>query len=313
MHRIIYPTHLAAQIKLLEDIKAKHDSDGATSLLTPYLIQHNIDLNHCIAQANIANVENNKQIDYHKQVENVNQLKKLQSNTAIANLKNEVQFLKKLYPSNPKQLGNWGIAIVGKGQVKYPQNFVELMNIATNFFKKHLDFPAGTSPLQPFINKNNIDVVANNVAVLAALQTANLAQQNGEQAAIATQNRNLLWQSIFKNVKGIGNYLKNLYQNNPNGLGNYGFLIVTSSRKPQVITSKILLGQHKTIKSVIVGSTLTNTGNVTVKIYKGRQVKGEFIELTPQQSLEIAKGYSIMTILNDNLLQTAYISAQRSI
>lgn len=311
MSRIIYPTDFAAQKKLLENIIAKHLQDGTNSLLTPYLLQQQIDLAACTSKANAAEGFNNHQSTNYKQSENNNQLTSLQSSVAIKHLKAEVQFLKKLFMPNAKELGNWGITVIGKQQIKYPNSFNALANVAIIFFKKHLSYAAGTSPLQAFVQQNGIDVAADKAAIEQAILHKGSASNLAETAANFTQQRNLLWLPVVKIIKGIGDYLKKIYISNPYGLGDYGFLIEVSKRKPRIVTTKILLGQAKTLKGLVIGGNLVNKGNVAIVLYKGTTTSTQNIKVQAGETIEIPKGFSTITVVNEDVTQTAEFSALR--
>lgn len=313
MSRIIFPTNFTNQIKLLEDIKAKHDADLPNSILQPYLDFKQINLASLIAKANEANSFNNSQSTNYKQSENNYQLGNIAFATAIKNLKSEVQFLKKLYQPNTKELGKWGIFVIGNSEIKYPKNFDKLAAIAILFFDKHLSYPNNQSPLQPFILQQNINVAADKAAVVQATQLKNQAFNQTKTASDNTQQRNQIWQPVVKTMKDIGGYLKNIYTNNPNALGSYGFVVEAEKNTSKMIVTKVMLQQKKTIKNVIIGGILTNIGSVKVKIYQGKAEKEHFVELQPQESMIIPTGHSILTIVNENSDEEAVISAQRSV
>jgi hypothetical protein len=313
MSRIIFPSDFAAQKKLLENIIAKHSQDGANSLLTSYLLQQQIDLDDCLTKANAAEGFNDQQFNTHQQSEKNNELKGFKSEAAIKNLKNEVQFLKKLFVSTPKELSDWGIRVIGNNRIQYPQNFNALARMAVAFFDKHLGYAAGTSPLQAFVQRNNIDVAADKTAIEEAILLKDKADTQAEQAASFTQQRNVLWQPVVKKMKEIGDYLKSVYINNPYSLGDYGFLVEESKRKPRIVTTKILLGQSKTLKNLVIGSKLVNKGPVALVLYKGNKPVAQNITVLPGQTIEIPKGFSTITVVNEDMTQTAIFSAQRII
>jgi hypothetical protein len=60
-----------------------------------------------------------------------------------------VQCLKKLHQPNTKEFGNWGINVIGKAEIKYPNNFDKLAAIAILFFDKHFGYANNLLPLQP--------------------------------------------------------------------------------------------------------------------------------------------------------------------
>lgn len=312
MARIIYPEDFSSQKTLLENIKAKDTADGANSLLKPYLTSKGIVLATLATTANSAKTFDDSRLVLFKQSTNYTQLRDLTFDPVVERLKAEVQFLKGFYKPNVNALGDWGITVINNAKIQYPSNFDELSALATNFFNKHLGYAAGTSPLQPYITKNAINVTNDKASVGTAQGYAVSATTSSKNSENATQQRDILWQPVVAILHGIGDYLINLYGSNSKGLGDWGFVVDNSVAKPKTQSTKLKLGEQITIRAVLIGSTLENTGTIDIHVYKGSNTSGNPIIVHAGEKLGIQKGYSVITVSNPSELQSAAFTTVRS-
>ncbi len=312
MARILFPEDFTSQKTLLEAIKAKDTADGAGSLLKAYLTQNGLSLTALVAIANQAKTLDDSRLVLFKQSTNYTQLRDLTFDPIIERFKGEVQFLKGLFKPNVNQLGDWAITVVGNNKITYPVNFDELAIVAGKFFDKHLSYAAGTSPLQPYITKNNINVTTDKAAIGIAQNYAGKAISSAKNSENATQQRDILWNPIIENLKGMGDYLMKLYAENSKGLGDWGFVIDLNPAKPKLQTTKIKLGDKATLKGVVIGGTLTNTGSIDVHLYKGSSTTGNPIVIHAGEKYGIGKGFSTITVSNPSELETAVITVLRN-
>jgi hypothetical protein len=323
MARILFPEDFTSQKTLLEAIKAKDAADGANSFLKPYLTQNNLSLTNLLTIAGQAKTQDDSRLVLFKQSTNYTQLRDLTFAPIVEHLKGEVQFLKGLFKPNINQLGDWDITVVNNSKITYPAGFDELATVAGKFFDKHLSYAAGTSPLQAYITKNKIDVTIDKAniataqtyaskAITTAQTYASKAITTAKNSENATQQRDILWNPVIENLKGMGDYLMRLYGENSKGLGDWGFVIDLNPAKPKLQTTKIKLGDKATLKGVVIGGTLTNIGTIDVHLYKGSSTSGNPIIIHAGEKYGINKGYNTITISNPSELETAVISTLRS-
>ena len=312
MARIILPEDFISQKTLLENIKAKDTADGAGSFLKAYLTQKGIVLTTLVNTAVQAKTLDDSRLVLFKQSTNYTQLRDITFAPILEHLKGEVQFLKVLYKPNTNALGDWNIQVVNNSKIQYPSNFDELSATANSFFAKHLSYAAGTSPLQPYITKNNINVANDKAAVATAQTYAANAIISIKSSENATQQRDILWQPVVAILHGIADYLMNLYASNSKGLGDWGFVVDNSVAKPKSVTTKLKLAEKITLKGVLIGSVLTNTGTADIHIYKGSSTTGNPVIIHAGESYGIAKGYNTITISNPSELETAQLTTLRS-
>ena len=311
MAHLVFPDGLTAEQNLLIAVNTKHTTDGDKSILTVYLTQNGIDLDKAeLIATQVVSMDATRGL-MHNQSCNYTQLRDLSFDPVISRMKGEVQYLKSIYKTNPKELVNWNINVEGTGKIVYPAHFEDLNATAAGFFAKHLSYPAGTSPLTAYLIQNSIDLVADN----AALATATLYHDKSKGAAATaeslTQQRNILWHPYVGHLKGIGNYLLKYYGANTKGPGDYGYIVDNSVAKPKMVVSKIMILSKITLKGLVLGGTVTNNGLEDAHLYKGKTTTGNPIIILPGAKYTIPKGYSVITISNPSATNQSVIKALR--
>ncbi len=305
MSRIVIQDDFTFQQTLFESLVAKNATDGASSPIRPYLIQHHINITAASTAAAGAKNHDVTRAVLVKKANNYRQLRDNKFDPAFSNTKKEVQFLKSLYGNNYSELGTWGVPVDANGKINYPSSFSDRKDVFFAFYSKHNSYPAGESPLQPYLDAQHIDIAADAAAVQESVGCDTSFITTTRQAENETQLRDLVWQPIMKNVRGIADFLKNLYSSNDRQLGLWGFTVDNSAGKPRVRTTKLKLGEQKTITSVVLGTTLENTGPVDILVHKGRQVNGSPVIVKPNGKMGILKGWSAITVENASTLETA--------
>ena len=178
MARIKYPKDFLSRTKLFKNLKEKNDADGPASPLIPFLTQHDIDLNADNSDTDEANQQNDQFETADLNGEDQTQERNILFNPVFSDLKDILQFLKKLYTGNAKELGLWG-ATVDEERIVYPPHFLKRTQLFRDVNKKHNSFPAGSSPLSSFLVQNEIDMAAHLAATTKA-ETAHELLQTGE-------------------------------------------------------------------------------------------------------------------------------------
>ncbi len=222
-------------------------------------------------------------------------------------VKEEFQFLKKLYPSNPMRISEWGAPVLVGGKIKYPNNIIEQTAILTLLKAKHDSYAAGTSPLDPFLTANNIDLDNDDDLKDKVILKHNDSVEASMAAEEATENRYLIFDPVLDHIYMIGQFLMKLFPNNTKKLGEWGFTVDNSPQKPKSRTSTLKLGTTKTLNGLVIGSQLENIGTVEVELYRGSTSTGTPVIITPGGTFGIAAKHSIVTIKNTSLLETAKV------
>jgi hypothetical protein len=307
MARVAEPTSFYEQTILFLQIKSKHDADGAASVLNILLAEQNIDLaadDVARAQAVVADTKQSKEF---KQAEELREARDQLFTPIFSNHKNMVQFLKTLYKPNYKKLGDWGVEVVGSARIVYPHRFADRINSVQVFVKKFNSLPPAENPIILYL-ANHPEVAMPTLAQLdTILAIHNDFEQIYKNVEAATEERNALWQPVMAHVRIIADYLKKLFNLNPNKLGRYGFVVRAKRKMTKVRNTNIKLGHKKVISSAVIGGKLFNRGNTELKIYKGRKEEGTPLIVSPGESIYITKGYSSMTIVNSSTTEAANI------
>ncbi len=295
-------------VTLFNDIKKKHDDDGAGSPLTPFLVTNNIDLAADKLNVIAAHAFYVDQLSLEKLSEGHTQQRNLFWAVPFKDMKDMFQFLKKLYKSNYMVLGEWGAPILVSGRINYPSNILDQTAIFTLFKEKHDSFPAGTSPLEAFLTVNSINLDDDDDLKDKTIQQHDYAQDKSRLAEEKTEKRNLTFDPVLEHIYGIGNYLMKLYPGNEKKLGEYGFTVDNSPRKPKNRISKIMLGSSKTLNGLVIGSNLENIGPVAVELYRGKTENGTPEVIQPGESIGIPPKYGTVTIKNTSTLEIAKVN-----
>lgn len=302
MARNILPENFASQQNLATKVNNQHVADGVNSVLTPYLTQNKIDLSKVISAGITAatHEESRKLLTGSSETQ-----RKLRDNIfepVFANLQSFVQFLKKLYKTNTKELTAWGITIDTNGKITYPTSFEDRAKLVETFLNKHTDYTNNSSPLQPYITANEVDITKL-TADLAKATTAHTSfEKNADDAKLETSLRDEIWTPAFKQIKDIAGYLLSLYKNNPKKVTAWGFDIVDAAATTGLRTSTVKAAETITSTGIVIGSTFTNIGTTDLHVYKGKTTKGTPSIVHANEQLGMVKGYSVITVVNPSTL-----------
>lgn len=297
MARVNYPEEFDRQVKLFKVMKAKHDADLPDSVLVPFLNRNNIDLG---ADATATNNAVTKDTLFNKKDRDAEKLTKRRDklfNPVLSWMKKELQFLKKFYAGDSKELGDWG-ATVDDDRIVYPPEFEKLVQLFKDIKTQHESYGPGDSPLGPFLTKHNIDLVAQLSDVEDAEDINDERNQFQKDAEDAREDRDNLFDPVMARVRLIAQYLKTLHVDNPRELGDWGYVIDDSPRDPKFRESTIAPGTTKIIRGIKLNSQVENTGTVTLLLHKGEEIGPEPFTLHPEMRFTIKRGFGILTVEN---------------
>ena len=311
MAHIVYPGTFPGQKELLAAIIAKHAAEGTSSPLIDYIIQNHIDFIDMGKIVLVAEPLEKSRVVLSSNSQNYTQLMEAAFELPVAHLKMEVQFLKKLYKGNEKELGKWGIDVQGKARIVYPTTFAELANTISTFLAYQVLLANTSSPLTVFLTQQKIDITADAASVAAAVDYHNKSVAAASQSQSALQQLNAMWNPIVDALRGIGNYLLAFYGSNTKALGGWGFVVDDTAAKAKVMTSTIKLQDKLTLKGIIIGSTIENLGAEAVHLYKGKTTTGNPIIIPAGGKFGVPKGHSIITVSNPSLLNSVKVSTLR--
>jgi hypothetical protein len=307
MARIKYPEAFLRLIKLFLNIKAKHDDDGPASPLIPFLAQHEIDLADDLADVNSAKA---KDLQFDKKEREAEKLTKQRDklfDPIFGWMKKELQFLKKFYVDEVKELGDWGVTVDDE-RIVYPPEFEELVQLFKDIKTQHDSYaPVATSPLEPFLVKYEINLNTQLLKVDSAETKHDDRNQAQRDAEDLREDRDTLFNPVMEHVRKIGQYLKGLNVENPKELGDWGYDVDESPRDPKFRTVTINGGDTKTITGVKLNSQVENTGETDLLLHKGKEVGAEPHNLPPEMPFTIKRGWGTMTVENPDPSQDGEI------
>ena len=311
MSHLVLPGTFPGQKTLLSAIITKHTADGVSSPLIDYLIQNNIDFVDMAKTATYAETLEQSRVVLALNSQNYTQLMLAAFELPVAHLKMEVQFLKKLYKGNEKELGSWGIDVQGTGKIVYPNTFEEMAATITTFLAYQVNLAKTSSPLTIFLTKQGIDITADAASVAAAVDYHNKSKAAANQSQTANQQLTAAWSPVVTSVHGIGNFLLSYYGSNTKAIGAHGFVVDDTAAKAKTMTSTIKLQDKITLKGVIIGSTLVNLSADDIHLYKGKTTTGNPIIIPAGGKFGVPKGHSTLTVSNPSLLTSAKVSTLR--
>ncbi|MBL0309757.1 MAG: hypothetical protein IPP77_08820 [Bacteroidetes bacterium] len=301
MSRVITPNRFLEQLTLLKNIKAKHDLDGPASVLLPYLLQQEIDLNVLAAIATAALARDESRQTCQSEKEKNRELRDVKFGPVMKRLRAEVQFLKNLFSDNVHELGNWGITVNGKGRIVYPASIEKRAVVFANFKTKHETYPVGSRPLQVYLDLHGIDMAADSVLVGEALDRHEDFMKAAKNEEQETELRNKIWKPVVGELRGVANYLKKLFTGNTQALGDWGFVVNSSPKKHHERTTRLRPKMKRRVRSVIRGSLFKNLGATELHLYGGKKGASVPLIVPPETEVKLPRGYSSLTVFNTSM------------
>lgn len=312
MARLILPEDFLTQKLLFNNVKTKAETATGAVVIGAFLTAQGIDLTADNLAKDSASAFDQTRSEKSKQAENFTQKRDLKFDPVFGRLRGYAQFLKKFYKPVTSELGNWGLPVTATGRINYPSEFGLRTQIMEAFSVKYASIPAASNPLNPYLLLHEYSITDDMVDVTDAKGFHEQAKALAKEAEDATEDRNNDWNPVMEHVRSIGGFLMELYNNNPKELGNWGYVVDDSPRAPKVVVSKVKLSSQLKVPSLIIGGTLKNIGTVAIHIYKGASVSGSPVIVPPGEMYGIAKGYSVITVVNPSTTTTAVFSALRS-
>ena len=242
---------------LFKSIKAKHDADlllPTGSVLTPYLNEQSINLGNDLILVVAADAAHELFKVLDKLSEDKREKRDNIINPAFEQHRGMVQFMKRLKRGKVHELGDWGVTVSNIDRIDYPEDFLSLRLAIKAFIDKHNTFPAGTSPLQPYLNEHpEIDLVQTLADLATSLTLHTEFDQANKDAEEQRELRDTKFAMPYQHILGIGQYLMGLFADNPHNLGAWGYIIDDHTR---VRTKEYTLeaAQKIDLKKLNVGS-----------------------------------------------------------
>jgi len=307
MSRIIYPNEFDEQVTLFNAIKDKHDAEGEASAIAPALTKYGIDLKASAKNKDAAVVEHKSHNKTSEQSEKFREKRDEIFDPVFSTFRKIVQFLKGLYLKNPRALADWGLKVDHESEIVYPASFALRVALIIGFFKYHGELE--TSPLIPYLAEHGIDPKQLVAAAKEALKNHQQFDALDKKSEEHKKSRDNLWMPIMKNVRLIGNYLKRFYSANPKRMGEWGFEVDDSPRQPREVKVTIPPASASTLRNLKNGTKLANIGSTELFLHKGIAIKEEGVQLLPDKSFDIVRGWGTTTVQNKSEAAEGKVSA----
>jgi len=309
MAHLHLPVSFEGSVELFESVLAKDTSDGASSVIRILLTEQNIVLADDLLAVNSSKTFHEKFLKKEKNAEKHREQRDMLFNPHFKNLRSMVQFLKSLYLKNVRKLGEWKITVNGKARIAYPADFILRKKLMIDFLDVHDAFPAGTSPLAPFINENDIDTAQMRTDADNAETIHDTFLQESKDKEEFREQRDYLIEPVEDHLRAIGHYLMKLYTKNQRKAGDWGYVVNDKSKK--LTERKYILGQEeqKVVYAGVIGSEVFNLGKTVLEIYPGDTLKGTPVSLNPSETFILKRRYGTFVVKNRSNTEKAELKA----
>jgi hypothetical protein len=300
MSRIKFPNVFTRIVKLFKDAKKKHDTMLPPKTLQPFLDEETIVLADDLVEVTAAETANTDFDKAGKEAEKLSKERDKKFGPVWVDHEGGVQALKKLYRKNPNKLGDWGVTVNAGGRISYPSDFVGRQGRVLVFIAKHNSFAPGTSPLQPYLDENEIDLAANKTDADNALLDHNNFIIQDDLREQKRMERDTTIAPIEDHLRGMGQFLVNHFEKNPKKANDWGFEIDDSPQGDVERVGVVKFSTSKTLQQLAIGKVISNNGSVAWKLFKGKTASGVPIVINPGDKFNIVRGYGTSTIQNEN-------------
>ena len=306
MSRYIMPQTFPEKVALLKKMIAKVNADGDTGPLVAMLEKKGIDLSVDAANALLAVGYDDDFKSFDKLGQSLHQQIEGLMKPIIANTTGAFQFLKTLFEPNFKAVGDYGATISDSGKFTYPTTTVTWMDLFTAMKEENDSFIAPlVSPLLRYNTENKISLTLNATNGASALAKQTAQEEDVKSSENAREKRDNKFLPIVVHMRTIIRFLMKLYPDNTKELGLYGVTIVLMPKVAKKKSVKLAMGDSKLKAKLIVGSTISNTGEEAINVYKGKTISGTPVAVDAGKKWVVAAGFSIACIQNPSLTNGA--------
>jgi len=259
MAHIDYPTDLLKATELLKSIKAKVVEDGDDGELVLMLANQKIDLDNDILEGEKALAYQESFNQATSDGQNYCEKRNILLKPLMKHMRGAFQYLKILFITEFKELGDWGGKINNNGKITYPTKTDARETMFLELKEKNDSYGTDESPLLPYLVKEKVDLALDAINFAKAV-TLNTSFEDAEkEAGTLVQKRNNTWKKPKSNIRKIGSFLLKFYADNVKAIGIYGFVVVASIKKIKVRNLKVQIGSYAMNKRVAIGDTVSNT------------------------------------------------------
>jgi hypothetical protein len=310
MARINFPKLFAGWVKLSRKVNPKVNALATPNPIDSFLTENNITLADDDTAVNSAEAADTLAADKEREAEELYKAGNLLVEPCMKDHRKCAQSLKSIYRTNPRKLNDWGITVNNVSRIVYAENIDEHAVEMKDLIAKHASFPPGTSPLQPLLDEEGIDLVQNGTDIDSAILKFDKGADANMLKEQKTEERELLINPVIEHLRGIGQVAVHWYASNKKKAGALGFMIDDSPREAQVAERFINPNDEKTFDKVKNNSYLTNLSPFPIKLRPANKPASEAVTIMPNQSYKLSRGYGKIIITNPDTTQKAKIEAE---
>jgi hypothetical protein len=309
MAHLNLPVSFEGSVELFTSVHAKDAADGVSSVIRILMTEQDIVLADDLADVNAALSIHKNFLKKEKDAEKHSAERNVLFNPRFKELRACVQFLKSLYKKNVHKLGDWKITVNGENRIAYPAGFELRKKLLIDFLDVHDGFAPGTSPLQPFIDENEIDTAQMRTdADDAEAAHDAFEQENKDKENFRLQRDNLI-EPVEDHLRNIGSYLMKLFPSNTRKAGDWGYEVNDKSKTLKERKYIIAEQSQKVVYGSIIGSTAYNLGTTVLEIYAGESITGTPVSVNPSEAFVIKRRYGTFTVKNPGNLGNGQLKA----
>ncbi|HLG35422.1 MAG TPA: hypothetical protein VI757_11125, partial [Bacteroidia bacterium] len=197
-------------------------------------------------------------------------------------------------------------ATVNGKRIVIPATPDDLKTLIDAIITKHASYvlPA-VSPLAVFLQQNpTINLAQMSLDAQQAIDDNDAAAAERIQKESRKQQRDVLWNPVMAHLRKIGGFIVNTFVGKEKKAGDWGYTVDDSPRAPKKRTSPIKSASTKTATGIVIGGTFENVGAVALHVYRGKTTTGTPVIVPPGEMLGMTKGYSTITVVNPDTLNS---------
>jgi hypothetical protein len=306
--RIKYPSKFPEWVQLFKIVKPAIEALPVPNAFTLFMAENNVSLVDDDAAVTAADAANDVANEKSRSSEEHTEAARLLMKRPKKNHRACCQNLKSIYRSHVRNLGEWGVTVNNKNKIVYSRKFDEHAIEVKALIAKHNTFAAGTSPLQPLIDEEGLDLAQNLTQVNDAIAVFALAQSDKSKKEEKFEERNLKMKPVKDHLRGIGQMAIRTYPGHRKKAGDLGFTVDSSKQKPRKRTITLEPGQEMVRGNIDVGSYIIVHDEGQLGIRPKNKPSAQLITVNASKKFFLQYGYGQLFMKNTHSIQKVTFS-----
>ncbi|MFI5164854.1 MAG: hypothetical protein ACHQHP_06370 [Bacteroidia bacterium] len=308
--RINFPSTFSEWFKLFKKLKPKVLALATPNTIDSYMTENGVDLTADDTAVNDADTANTAAEEKEKSAEEHTLAGKLKMKQPMKDHRKCCQNLKSIYRTNPRKLGDWGVTVDNESKIVYSTNADEHAVEIKALITKHNTYAAGTSPLQPLLDEEGIDLTQNGTDIDDAITEFDSADADSATKEAKIVERNNKINPVIEHIRGIGQAAVKMYASNPKKAGDLGFVIDSSKQPPVLRTITLEAGQEVDYGNLDVGSFVAVQGDGEIGIRPKNKPDVPLTSVSASQKFLLARGFGKSVLKNLSSTKKVTFSAE---